>query len=186
MSHTFLKRYLTAIMLLFIVLLSVSAMAQENAPEAVVTDFLNVYSFTSDKVVQLVDAIPEDKFDWRPAEGIRSVKESVLHSTAANYFFGMMFGATTPEGVDPKTLEKSSMSKKEAIAALKQSVKTVQDALKKLSQTQLDEEIDFFGNKMSRRQTVFALGDHAAEHLGQLIAYARMNGVTPPWSKKDK
>ena len=184
MSNNYFKKYLIGCALLLMSLFYISAIAQETKPEAVVTDFLNVYNFSANKVAQLAEAIPADKYDWRPAEGIRSIREVILHSTAGNYFFGSILGATPPEGVDPQSLEKSEMRKEKVTAAFKKSLTIIQEALKKLTKEQLNEQIEFFGNKISKRQAMFGLGDHVAEHLGQLIAYARMNGVVPPWSKK--
>ncbi|MDZ7689628.1 MAG: DinB family protein [Balneolaceae bacterium] len=159
-----------------------SSDANTNA-DAVVSDFLNVYNFTSDKAVQLAGAIPEDAYDWRPAEGIRSVREAVLHIASANYFFGSMIGAEVPEGINPQEMEKSGMDKQQAIEALKESVSFIQDALTTMAAEEFEVQIDFFGNKVTKRQAMFVLGDHASEHLGQLIAYARMNNVVPPWSE---
>lgn len=179
-----LSNLFVALGFLLISLTFISAKVHENASDAVVTDFLNVYNTTTDKAAQLADAIPVEKFDWRPAEGIRSVRESVLHVASGNYFFGSMIGAEIPEGVDPQSLEKSEMSKEEAIAALKESVAYVQNFLDTVTEEELNTKIDFFGNEITKRQVMFILGDHAAEHLGQLIAYARMNGVVPPWSQQ--
>jgi len=181
------RNRMSAIFYTFIVLaLAIPALAQDNAAEAVKSDFLNVYGYTSGKAAQLATAIPEDKFDWRPAEGVRSVKESVLHMAGANYFFGSMLGTAMPEGVDPRGFEKAGMTKDEAIATLNKSVEFAQQAVNNLSAEQANEKIDFFGNEVTRRQAMFILGDHAAEHLGQLIAYARSNGVVPPWSQKQE
>lgn len=118
------------------------------------------------------------------AEGIRSVKESILHVAAGNYFFGSQLGAAVPKGVDPQNMENSDMSKEEAIAALNTSVEYVKNALNKMDAEAMEATITLMGNEMTKRQAVFFLGDHAAEHLGQLIAYARMNGVAPPWSQE--
>lgn len=160
-----------------------SATAQDSMSGAVVTDFLNVYNTTTDKAAQLADAIPVEKYDWRPAKGIRSVRESVLHLASGNYFFGSMLGVAVPEGIDPRSMEQSGMSKEEAISALKESVAYIQDALNGMQEDELDAKVDFFGNEITKRQAIYILGDHAAEHLGQLIAYARMNEVVPPWSQ---
>jgi uncharacterized damage-inducible protein DinB len=168
---------------MLISLITAPVHAQGNSNSAVTSDFLNVYNTTSDKAVQLADAIPDDTYDWRPAEGIRSVRESILHLASGNYFFGSMLGMASPEGVDPRSLEKSNLDKAEAIAALKESVTYINNGLKNLSADDFDTKIDFFGNEITKRQAMFILGDHAAEHLGQLIAYARSNGVAPPWSR---
>ncbi|MGK7369388.1 MAG: DinB family protein [Candidatus Halalkalibacterium sp. M3_1C_030] len=164
-------------------LITAFAHAQNNSSEAVVNDFLNVYNTTTGKAVQLAGAFPVDSYDWRPAEGIRSVRESILHLASGNYFFGSMLGIPTPDGVDARSMEKSELAKDEAIAALKESVSYINEGLKNISAEEFETKIDFFGNEITKRQAMFILGDHAAEHLGQLIAYARSNGVTPPLSR---
>jgi len=170
------------ILLMLISFITTSVRAQNNN-EAVTVDFLNVYNTTTGKTVQLADAFPDDTYNWRPAEEIRSVRESILHIASGNYFFGTMLGISSPEGIDPSTLEQSNMTKAEAIAALKESVTYINEGIKNISAEDFETKIDFFGNEITKRQAMFILGDHAAEHLGQLIAYARSNGVTPPWSR---
>lgn len=160
-----------------------SVMAQAPAPDPVASDFLNVYTTTSDKTIQLASAIPADTYDWRPAEGVRSVREAVLHIASGNYMLGSMIDAQIPEDINPGEMESSGMSKEEAISALKKSVEVIQDALSNMESEELEKKIDFYGNKVTKRQAIFIFGDHSAEHLGQLIAYGRMNGVVPPWSQ---
>lgn len=169
-----------------LVLIVAGTFTNAKAQDAVVSDFLNVYSTSTDKIAQLADAMPEDSYDWRPQEGVRSVREAVLHVTAGNYFFASMLGMQLPEGVNPQTMEQSGMSKSEAITAMKESVMFIKKELPGMSSDELETKIDFFGNEVTKRQAMFVLGDHAAEHLGQLIAYARMNGVTPPWSQSSQ
>lgn len=176
-------RISTAAILLLLCISMLTATATAQNTDAVLTDFLNVYTTATDKTAQLAGAIPEEKFDWRPAEGIRSVRESVLHVASGNYFFGSTIGAELPEGVDPQAIEQMKMSKEETIKTLNESVAFVKDFIPTMTQEQLDRKIDFFGNEMTQRQVLLILGDHAAEHLGQLIAYARMNEVVPPWSQ---
>lgn len=160
------------------------ATAQNGAAsDAFVSDFLSIYTTATDKMVQLGNAIPEESYSWRPNEGVRSVKETILHVTSANYFFGSQLGADIPEGIDPQAIEQSDMSKEEAIDALKKSVDFAQMAVKNMPEEEMNTELTLFGQPFTKRQIVFILGDHAAEHLGQLIAYARMNDVVPPWSQ---
>lgn len=172
---------LTAVMVcLMISFTFTSAQAQENS---VTTDFLNNYNLTTDKVAQLAGEIPENSYDWRPSEGIRSIREVVLHIASANYFFASQLGIETPKGVDPQAMEQSGMSKEEAISTLKESVAFMQDSLDSVSEEDLNTKMDFFGNEVTKRQVMLSMGTHASEHLGQLIAYARMNEITPPWSQ---
>ncbi len=146
------------------------------------TAFLNSYDAATGKVLQLADAFPQDKYDWRPAEGIRSVSEAMMHVASANFFFASMLGAEVPEGVDPRGLEANVKTKAEASKMLKMSIEHARKAIEKTSAESLAEEIDLFGNKSTKMGLVLLVGDHANEHLGQLIAYARSSGVVPPWS----
>lgn len=181
-NHTVLSQVVLSC-LLMLAFTSISASAQESNAKAVVSDFQNVFAFTIDKTGQLGSAIPEEKYDWRPSEGVRSIREVVLHIAGANYFFGSLLGAEIPEGVDPRSMEKSGMSRDQAVAALEESVTYIQDFLNTLNEEDLNTKIDFFGNEVTKREAIIAMGGHASEHLGQLIAYARMNEVTPPWSQ---
>lgn len=158
-------------------------LAQNGDSDALINDFLTIHDTAANKVAQLSEAMPYEKYDWRPAEGIRSVKESMMHVASANYFFSSQLGATMPEGMNPQALEKKEMSKEEAIKTLNESLAFARDAVKNLPADQMDETVSLFGNEFTKRQIVFLIGDHVAEHLGQLIAYARMNGVAPPWSQ---
>jgi uncharacterized damage-inducible protein DinB len=161
----------------------ISAEAQSNNSNAVATDFLNIYNSTTDKAAQLAGEIPDNKYDWRPAEGIRSIREAILHVASGNYYFSSVLGAEIPDGVDPRSMEQSGMSKDEAISALKESIAFVQNTVHNMTEEDFETKVDFFGNEVTKRQVMFTLGDHTAEHLGQLIAYARMNDVVPPWSQ---
>jgi len=148
------------------------------------TTFLGAYTGETDKLVSLAEAFPEDGFEWRPAEGIRSVREAILHVATANYFISARFlGAEMPEGLNPREFEKTNKTKAETIATLKKSIQFVKDAAGGLNDASLAEPIKLFGNDSNRMGAVLAVGGHAYEHLGQLIAYARSSGVVPPWSQ---
>lgn len=131
------------------------------------------------KLVSLAEAIPAEKYEWRPAEGVRSVSETFMHIASTNYFFGGRFGKQPPEGI--RGWEKSVTAKADVVAKLKASFAFVEEALKGAD---LSKPIKLYGGKEG------TLGDmalmavaHAHEHLGQLIAYARFNKIVPPWSK---
>lgn len=153
-----------------------------SAQSAFQTAFLSSYDQATDKVMQLAEAFPQDKYDWRPAEGIRSVSEAMMHVAAANFFFASMLGADMPEGINPQELESTVKTKAEASKMLKMSVEHARKAVEKTPAASLDEEIDLFGSQSTKMGLVLLIGDHANEHLGQLIAYARSTGVVPPWS----
>lgn len=137
-----------------------------------------------DKLVQLAEATPADKFGWRPAEGVRSIGEVYAHVAGGNYFLPTFWGAKVPEGVDPRGFEKNGNDKAATIATLKKSFDYVRQVANALSADDLDRAIKFFGNDAHVMDALMALASHSHEHLGQAIAYARSNKIAPPWSAR--
>ena len=136
-----------------------------------------------DKLLRLADAIPAEKYTWRPAEGVRSVAEVFLHVSVSNYYISKMIGAPIPQGLDAKNMEKSTTDKAAVIAALKSSFAHERDAILKMPDTDLEKPLDWFGGKNTERGILLFMVRHTAEHLGQSIAYARSVGVVPPWTE---
>jgi uncharacterized damage-inducible protein DinB len=103
----------------------------------------------------------------------------------------MLSGGKVPEDVgfvfDPAKIgewDTQTTDKAEILAIMKRSFNVLRETAKTFSQEDLDnKEIEFFGMKFSLRNFLVTGIAHLHEHLGQSIAYARMNGVTPPWSK---
>jgi len=80
-------------------------------------------------------------------------------------------------------LEHSTTVKAQVIARLKQSNDRVRAAIQAMPDADLDKATKIFGQQTTYRGVVLMLETHAHEHLGQMIAYARMNGIVPPWSR---
>ncbi len=158
------------------------AMAQESNFQ---NDFAGTLQYNASQIQSLAEAIPEDKYDWSPSDGVRSVREAILHVVGANYFFGMMMGAQPAEGIDPMSLEQTVTGKDNVLEALKNSVSYIAEAGKSVSNESLEDMVDFpDGNQYSKRMVMMIAISHSGEHKGQLIAYARMNQITPPWSQQ--
>lgn len=167
--------------ILVVLLVFNQAIAQDSNFQ---NDFAGTLQYVSNQFQSLAEAIPEDIYSWSPGEGVRSVEEVVLHLASANYFFGQMIGAAPAEGIDPGKLAQTVKGKAAAIDALQKSVAYIVNASKNVSSGSLDDQVEFFdGNQYSRRSVMLIALDHAGEHKGQLIAYARMNKITPPWSR---
>jgi uncharacterized damage-inducible protein DinB len=149
------------------------------------------FEFVSGRLVQLADAIPEDVYTWRPAEGVRSTSETLMHLAGANLGLPMMMGVAPPDGMEMsedmrakmQEREKSVTAKAEVIAELKKSIAYGKSAIGDFPAAHLGDEIEFFGMNLHKRDLLLILLSHSHEHLGQLIAYARSNDVTPPWSQ---
>jgi uncharacterized damage-inducible protein DinB len=138
------------------------------------------------KFERLADAIPAEKYTWRPAPDVRSVAEVFLHVSAANYNLYKLVGTPAPEGIDIKNLEKSTTDKAKVIATLKDSYAHARKAITAMPDADLEKSFDWFGGKNTGRGVLIFIVRHGAEHLGQLIAYARMIGVVPPWTEDFK
>ena len=141
-------------------------------------------TFAANRVSELAEAFPEDKYSWAPQEGVRSVAGVIGHVISANYFFGSKLGGTVPEGVNPMTIEKDLTTKAELTAALKNSTDFVLAAIKEVDDDALGNKVEFpFPGEYTTMTAILIAQGHCNEHLGQLIAYARSNGITPPWSE---
>ena len=135
------------------------------------------------KFVRLAEAIPAEKFNWRPAPDVRSFAEVFLHVSAANYNLYKLVGTPPPSTLDLKSLEKSTTDKAKVIATLKASFDHARKAITDMPDANLDKSLDWFGGKNTQRGILLFIVRHAAEHLGQSIAYARFVGIVPPWTE---
>jgi uncharacterized damage-inducible protein DinB len=136
-----------------------------------------------DKLTRLAEAIPPDKYTWRPSPDTRSFAEVFLHISAANYNLYKLVGTPPPTGIDIKNLEKSTTDKAKIVATLKDSFAHAKQAIKAMPDADLEKSMDWFGGKNTERGILLFIVRHAAEHLGQSIAYARFAGITPPWTE---
>lgn len=140
------------------------------------------------KVLALANAVPEDKWDWRPSAGARSFREVFLHIAYGNRLMTDLAAKVPEKDVLNARIEKQMKDEKEAlprtrvVEMLTASFDYARKAIEPLRAGQLGAETAFFGAATTRRGVYIRLDTHVSEHLGQLIAYARMAGVTPPWS----
>ena len=133
-----------------------------------------------DKLIALAEATPADKLRWRPNDKVRSTSEVFMHVAGGNYFLPTFWGVKPPEGVS-REMEKET-DKAKIIDALKKSFEHVHKAIDSVSDADLERTIKLFGQDTTVREGMMVVATHAHEHLGQSIAYARMNGIVPPWS----
>jgi uncharacterized damage-inducible protein DinB len=136
-----------------------------------------------DKFVRLAEAIPADKYTWRPGPDVRSISEVLLHVAGANYQLYNIVGTKPPEGMQFKDFAKSTTDKAKIVATLKDSFAHAKKAITAMPDADLDKSLDWFGGKNTQRGILLFITRHGAEHLGQSIAYARMVNVTPPWTE---
>ena len=161
------------------------------APTGLTADLMADVGQAERKILALARAIPADKFGWRPAPGVRSVGEVLMHVAADNYLMPAAVGhapdpSTGIKGEDYKTAEayeRRQLSRDSTIAELERSFASLKKGLSGTSSARLGDKVSMFGQTFTVQQTWLMTATHLHEHLGQLIAYARSTGVTPPWSQ---
>jgi len=166
--------------------------AQQQPRPGLMGDLMRDVSDLQTKLVSLAKAIPAEKHAWRPAPGVRSVREVLLHVAADNYLMPSAVGvrpdaATGISPTDFSTMtacETQKLSRDSTVAALQTSFAHLAKAMADTPDARLDETVRCFGQDMTVRQVWVATTTHLHEHLGQVIAYARTNRVVPPWSRK--
>jgi uncharacterized damage-inducible protein DinB len=164
--------------------LSIPARAQAAPTSGPRAEFLTEMKVVQDRFVSLAEALPAEKYAWRPGEGVRSVSEVFLHVAAANYNLPKLIGTPPPDGFKAQGFDKSTTDKAKVISTLKDSFEHVRQAVAKMPDADLEKQLDWFGGKNTQRGILLFMMRHMSEHLGQSIAYARMNGITPPWTEE--
>lgn len=167
---------------LVVAFLAPAALAQ-NQGAAVKGEILMWISDAEEKLLALAEATPADKYGWAPAEGVRTNAQVFMHVASANYGIPSFWGVAPPAGYKMETYEGSITAKADVQKALKESFAHVKKAIESADDATMSKQLEFFGLKTTVRGAFLLLLSHSHEHLGQAIAYARTNGITPPWSK---
>jgi hypothetical protein len=140
------------------------------------------------KFLALSEAIPAEKYSWRPAPGVRSIGEAFMHVASEYYVFTpMSYGATRspiiPRSQDGFKQFESKSTKADVQKHLKEGFAYMKQQLEGLDPAAITGTKKLFGGDRTIVETSFVMSGDLHEHLGQLIAYARQNGIKPPWSK---
>ncbi len=155
----------------------------QNAPEGIWQGYEGEWKHVTQQLIALAEATPPEKFAWRPAPGVRSTSEVYMHIAIANFHLLSVTGPKLPADMTPD-MEKTITSKPEVINWLRRSL----DAVKQAHQAETPKDLERKVHVADRDATVdgmyLRIIIHANEHMGQLVAYARLTGVVPPWSEK--
>jgi uncharacterized damage-inducible protein DinB len=177
------KNFLARKTVLALIVLSVTGLFAQKPPEGIWQGYDGEWKHVTSQLVALAEATPEDKFAWRPAKGVRSTSEVYMHIAVANLYLLSITGPKMPEGVTKDT-ETSVTSKAEVIKWLKRSLEAVRAAHAAVTPADLQRKVHIADRDATVDGMYLRIIVHANEHMGQLVAYARMTGVVPPWSKE--
>jgi uncharacterized damage-inducible protein DinB len=170
-------------LLLMLVLLSAQPVLAQKAPEGIWQGYDGEWRHVSQQLVALAEVTPEEKFGWRPAPGVRSASEVYMHIAIANFYLLSVTGPAMPAELKQE-MEKSVTSKAEVISWLKRSLDAVKQAHLAVKPADLSRKVHIADRDATVDGMYLRIIVHANEHMGQLIAYARMSGVAPPWSSQ--
>jgi len=156
----------------------------EKSGDPYIDLILGQVAFLEGRITSLAEAIPEDKYGWKPSEGVRSTGEQLVHTLTAGYGIISMMGGVKPDHIT-QDIEKTLTKKAEILENLKGSFAAVTKFLKSYDTANYEEIVKTPFGEFSQRMMILIINNHYHEHLGQLIAYARSNEVVPPWSVKE-
>jgi len=182
-------RFLGAFLFILMASCIAEALPGDESTPGFISDYLMQIDEVQKQILSLENAVPQEKFGWRPAEGVRSIGEAYNHIAFGNYLLLKFQGFDPPSDVAPmidvtKLNDWDSSAKDKAAIAdrLTKSFDHLRGLVARMSEADLETKTEFFGQTMTRRNMLLSALSHLHEHLGQSIAYARMNGVVPPWT----
>jgi uncharacterized damage-inducible protein DinB len=153
----------------------------QKLPEGIWQGYDGEWLHVSQQLIALAEATPEEKFSWRPAPGVRSVSEVYMHIAMANLYLLSVTGPKMPADMK-EGMEKSVTAKADVIKWLKRSLDAVKEAHLAVTPKDMQRKVHIADRDATVDGMYLRIIVHANEHMGQLIAYARMSGVVPPWS----
>jgi uncharacterized damage-inducible protein DinB len=169
--------------LLVLALAPLPTAARGQTPEGFREEFLRQFDASMGKFEALARAMPESAYTWSPAEGVMSVSRVYGHVARYNYYYpAEALGVELPAGVSMDGMERLT-SKAELVGLLRRSGDHVRAVVAEGTQADWAESTRLYGRDVPRWSVLLQLLAHMNEHLGQSIAYARSNGVVPPWSQ---
>jgi hypothetical protein len=176
---------------LFAIALLLSSPTGAQPAPGLIADLNQDLEQVQKKIMALASAMPEGAYSWRPGKGVRSTGEVFMHIAADNYFMPAAIGLKVPAetGINGKdydsavAFEKKTMTRDQIISEVEKSFAFLKSSLSGFPEEKMGTEVEVFGQKMTNRGLWISTATHLHEHLGQLIAYARSNNITPPWSK---
>ena len=170
-------------LLLAMILAPMTLPAQVDPLEGLWQGYDGEWLHVSRQLVALAEAIPAEKYAWRPGPGVRSTSEVFMHIAMANFGLLSRTGPKIPADLKSEDMEKTVTAKADVISWLKRSLDAVKTARAGLKPADFERKVKIVGRDATVDGIYLRIIVHANEHMGQLVAYARVNGIVPPWSE---
>ena len=166
-------------------LLSIAATAAgaQEAPPGFRGEFLHQFDQSMWRVLALAEAVPAGTYARRPVPAVKPLAHTFAHIARFNYEYpARAMGIAAPPGIDPDTLERVA-EKAQVVALLRRSAEHVRQVVRQMPESQLSQMTTLYDRRVPQWAVLLQLLAHMDDHLGQSIAYARVSGVVPPWSR---
>jgi uncharacterized damage-inducible protein DinB len=165
------------------VALGATAATAQSASTDYRDEFLRQFEGSSRKITMLAEAMPQELYDWSPSEGVMSVARVYMHIARYNFMYPEdALGIPAPSSVDLDTMEEIR-DKTQVTRILQESVAHVRESVQRMTSADLEASTRLYGREIAKWAVLLQLIAHMNEHVGQSVAYARMNDIVPPWSR---
>jgi hypothetical protein len=170
----------------------VAALSSWAQSPTIASDLLKDWRAQKATMLQIADAMPEDKFAFKATPGQRTYREQILHVAGANIFLIKFLGGRAPAPpispeTDRATFGLKAQSKAEVLDALSRSYDYGEAVLKDLNDAAMVSAVKgpaYLGD-LTRAKLVYYTMGHALDIYGQMVVYLRLNGIVPPASRRD-
>ena len=174
---------IAAVIVVAIVFMSAPVAQGQTTPAGFRGEFLHQFDQSMAKIVALAEAVPAEKFAGRPLPAVMPLAQMFAHIATYNYEYpARAMGIPAPAGIDRDTLERITQ-KSQVVALLRRSADHVRQTVRGMPESQLAQQTTLYGRRVPQWAVLLQLIAHMDDHLGQTIAYSRVIGVVPPWSR---
>lgn len=139
----------------------------------------NVWKQAKEYTLDFVNAMPDEKYEFKPTPEVFSYTEQALHVIGSNFwFFSTLKGEKPPKPED--ALKSEGKTKSDIIKLLEESHAYADEVINSLSDEIASEEITAGRIKLAKWKVILFCIDHMTHHRGQMVVYLRLNGIKPP------
>jgi len=143
---------------------------------------VKAYGYLKDVLLRSAEKMPEENYNFKPTEAVRSFGQVLGHVADSQYFFcSMVLGEKNP-GLK---IEKTKTSKADLIASLKDAFTYCDKAYNGMTDASGSETVKLFGGDTRKRDVLTVNNMHSVEHYGNLVTYLRLKNIVPPSSEQD-
>ncbi len=168
---------------IFVGILTASPVFGQNSPSDYRDAFLGHFEQSSYKITELARVMPEEKYTWAPGEGVMTIAQVYTHLARYNFMYLDQNLEISPPGELEYMGLEDITDKAEVREIFELSVGHVKAKVAAMTEAALSDETNLYGRQVSGWTVLLQLISHMNEHVGQSVAYARMNGIVPPWSR---